>query len=297
MPATSPLRQYVALQRTYDREMAAILLDAAKDAERIIKELALDKGVGAAVRRAQLQQASRELRSLSASLWGDRITPSVKRGMTEAAVQAANSETFVNDVLRKRLGRSIPELERAYAFDARTSMDSLYARAADGKPLSRNVYRSKAFADGLVDKEIRRALALQSSAAELAKRVSSLINPNTPGGVSYAANRLGRTEINNAFHTSQINRRKSEPWTTGMRWHLSGSHPRPDECNAYASGSHFRGGDAGVFKASEVPGKPHPNCLCYLTTETIGEQEFLDNFLGGKYDGYIESQTGLNVAS
>jgi hypothetical protein len=141
----------------------------------------------------------------------------------------------------------------------------------------------------LVDKEIQRALALQLSHEQLAKRVKALVNPRVPGGISYAAERLARTEINNAFHTSQIARREGEPWTEGMKWHLSGSHPRPDACNDYASRSNFSGGGPGVFKPGTVPGKPHPNCLCYVTTVTISEDEFIDGFLGGRFDRYVDT--------
>lgn len=270
--------------------MAKILLDAAKEAEGIIVSSAGSKGVGAAVERARMQQASRELRKAAESMWGTQITPTMKKGMEAAAVAAVNSETFVNDVLQQALGARFQALEDAFAFDAKNSVDNLRAKAANTIPLSEQVYRSKALANGLVEKEIQRAIALRTSAKQLADRVRHLISPNTAGGVSYAANRLARTEINNAFHHAQIARRADEPWTEGMKWNLSGSHPKPDQCNEYAEKSHFKNGDTGVFRPSEVPGKPHPNCLCYLTTVTVGEDEFINNFLKGDYNAYIEQE-------
>lgn len=286
----------MVVQRKYDREMARILMDAAKEAETIIANLALDKGIGSKIRQAQLRQAQAGLRSLSGSLWGDRITPLMRRGIREAAEKGATSEMFINDVLRKRGLPTVPGLEEAYRFDAHDTARNLYARQSNGISLSRNVYKAEALSRGWVDREINRALALQMSQKELARRVKALIRPDVRGGVSYAANRLARTEINNAFHTSQIERRSAEPWTRGMQWHLSGSHPRPDECNFYALKVNFTGGGPGVFKPGETPSKPHPNCLCYLTTVTIGEQEFIDGFMDGKYDNFLRRETGFASA-
>lgn len=286
----TPLSAYIGVQQPVDRAMANVLLDAAKEAEAIILSSAGSKGIGSAVERARMQQASRELRKMAEQMWGGSITPTMKKGMQAAAVAAVNSETFVNDVLGKALGARFEALEQAFAFSAMNSVDNLRAKDANAIPLSEQVYKSKAMANGWVEREIQRAIALQSSAKDLAARVRGLINPNTPGGVSYAANRLARTEINNAFHRAQIDRRSSEPWTTGMKWVLSRSHPVRDKCNDYAEGVHFKGGDPGVFRATGVPGKPHPNCLCFLTTQTVDEDEFVDKFLKGEYTSYMDEQ-------
>jgi hypothetical protein len=76
--------------------------------------------------------------------------------------------------------------------------------------------------------------------------------------------RLARTELNNAFHLSQIYSFYDRPYILGVKWNLSESHPRPDECNEYAQGDHV-GMGSGVFRVQDTPAKPHPNCFCYLT--------------------------------
>lgn len=91
--------------------------------------------------------------------------------------------------------------------------------------------------------------------------------------------RLSRTEINNAFHEQQ-KRAGDKPWVEGVKWNLSGSHPRPDTCNDYANQSNGLG--RGVFKTGDVPDKPHPQCLCYLTYETLSPEAFLDALGTGK---------------
>lgn len=268
--------------------MAVILMDAAKEAESIINSAG--GKLGDKVQRAQMQQAARELRKLSAELWGGSITPTMKKGMEAAAVAAVNSETFVNDVLYKSMGIRFEALEQAFAFDAKAKVENLRAKAANDIPLSQKVYKGESWSNGKVQQEINRSIALGESAKQLGDRVRGLISPNTPGGVSYAANRLGRTEINNAFHRAQIDRRKDEPWTTGFLWNLSGSHKVPDLCNVYSEQVNFEGGRPGVFKPDDAPAKPHPNCLCYLTTETIDEDEFINRFVKGDYNEYMERE-------
>lgn len=289
MTSPNPLQRYAAIQTIVDRELAAILRDAANEGERIIARLAKKSGLGAAMERRQVAEATRALRTLQGQLWG-HITPAVQAGMARAGMQVAEAENLVNRLLFNKIGGPIPELERAMQVRAQVAIKNYQARMDNGISLSDQVYKTKAYSNGLVDREVNRGLLLGRTARQIADSVKDLINPATPGGVSYAANRLARTEINNAFHRAQIDQRIDSPFTTGFKWHLSGSHPTPDACNDYADKSHFKGGDPGVFKPSEVPGKPHPNCLCFLTTEQISEEEFIQGFIKGDFNTYIDEQ-------
>ena len=288
-PKPTPLIAYLGVQQQIDREMAQILLTAAKEAEKIVGGIQGAKGASAAMTSAKMKQASAALRKASGEMYGE-VTRTMRTGMKTAAAAAVSSETFVNDALYNAFGARLPALEQAFAYDASNAIEAAYAKAQNGIPLASQVYRTNALTDGSVDRVLNNGILLQQSAAQIASTVAALINPFTPGGTSYAANRLARTELNNAFHTAQINRRADEPWTQGMKWHLSGSHPRPDACNEYATGVNFKGGDPGVFKADAVPGKPHPNCLCYLTTVTDTEEQFIEDFLAGKHDAYMDQQ-------
>jgi hypothetical protein len=279
----------VRLQRTVDKELAVILRDAANEAERIILRLEGKAGKGAALRRAQMQAQLKQLRRLQAELWGS-VSKATELGMMRAAEGAAEAEIAINRVLFEAAGVTHGSFDAAMRVQAQENVANLLARGANDIPLSRQVYHSRALSQKLVDKAINRGLLLGFSAKELAETVKGLINPNVRGGVSYAAMRLARTEINNAFHRSQIDLRKGDPWTTGFKWNLSGSHPRPDECNRYAERQHFRGGDPGVFKKADVPGKPHPNCLCFVTTETISTDDFIDRMARGDFDSFMEKK-------
>lgn len=289
MVAATPLSRYVRVQRVVDRELAAVLRDAANEAEKIILALGNKKGEGAKIRRAQMQLQLKQLRKLQAELWGN-VTKATELGMRRAAEGAAEAEIAVNRLLLEAIGTTMHEFEGAMRLQAQEAVQNVISRGANGIPLSRQVYRTEALAKRQVDKAINRALLLNFSAKELAATVKHLINPATPGGTSYAAMRLARTEINNAFHRTQIDLRSGDPWTEGFKWNLSGSHPRPDECNDYANSVHYRGGDPGVYKVADVPGKPHPNCLCFITTQTIDTEDFINGMASGKFDSFINGK-------
>lgn len=290
----TPLQAYLSVQRVVDREMARILLDAAKDGERRILALAGTESLSAAVARTQYARIVLELRRLQARLWGN-LTPAMERGLFRAGTEAAKYENAVNaSLFATKAGDTTRSLERAQIAAAQNTIVNYMAKTQNGIPLSQQVYKTQLLATGQVNREIGRAILLGEGWKQIAGRVKDMIRPDTPGGVSYAAKRLGRTELNNAFHTAQIAQRADSPFAKGFQWHLSGSHPRPDVCNDYASKVHSRRGEPGLFSVGNVPGKPHPNCLCYLTTVLVDDETFIRTLSRGGYDNYLRSKTGTS---
>jgi hypothetical protein len=285
MAALTPLQRNVKVQRAADRELALLLKDAADEAEKIILKI----GSKDSLRKAQLQALLKPLRKMQHDLWGG-VSKATETGMQRAAEAAAEAEIAVNRVLFKAGGLVMADFDEAMRIQAQAALSNVLAKGANNISLSRQVYKTEALNKKLVDKAVKRGLLLNFSAKEMAASIRHLIDPDVRGGVSYAANRLARTEINNAFHRSQIDLRKGDPWTEGFKWHLSGSHPRPDACNEYADGVHFEGGEPGVYEVDNVPGKPHPQCLCFLTTETIDEDEFIAGMASGKFDSFINNK-------
>lgn len=290
----SPLQRYLTTQVVTDKEIRAIFREATKEAERLLTSLAGREGVGAQVRRAQYASILRNLRAVQAETWGD-TSKAVRDGMLRAGLAAAEGEKAVNRLLFRNLGGPIKLLEAAMDAQAKETVGTLLARAANDIPLSEQVYRSRAVADGLVSRAVNRSILLGQSWKELADNVHGLISPDTPGGASYAAKRLGRTELNNAFHRTQIDQRKDDPFVDGMQWHLSRTHPKADDCDTFANGQHFRGGEPGVFRPSDVPRKPHIQCLCFITSVTVSEEDFINGFLNGNYDRYIDDKVYRHI--
>lgn len=195
---------------------------------------------------------------------------------------------------------AIDVLANAARYEAAAGAEAA-ARRVSGQtkvPLSQQVYRTTQLSKGAVDKAINAALAQGMSASQLAKMVRDMIRPDVPGGVSYAAKRLGRTELNNAFHESAKARMASTPWTEAVRWHLSGSHSTPDICNEYANNDNEGLGE-GLWPPGKVPAKPHPQCLCYVTAELPSDAKFVQNMRNGDYDPYLDDimrQAGYDEA-
>lgn len=304
--ATSPLLTYLQLQRRADRDILGVLYSADTRIRRELAALEASSKIGARVRREQLGAAQGAIQTAIAATTEDRvgilaIQALLKRELTaiwatlygivslrraEAAAEAAET-MFPFALLKPMVGADDAEfLLRSARATASRGLNTVEARLSGRSfvPLSQRVYHSRALVIGHVDTVVEDALARGASASELAKDVRAFIKPNTPGGVRYAAMRLGRTELNNAFHASQVKSAIESPWTVGVKWNLSGSHPRPDECNENAESSHFSGGAAGVFKPDDVPGKPHPNCLCYMTSEDLSRDAFIKAFRQGKFD-------------
>jgi hypothetical protein len=152
------------------------------------------------------------------------------------------------------------------------------------------VYRQRALHDGKIEDLIREGLIANLSAKELSQTVYKYVSPTTPGGASYAAMRLARTEINNAFHERQL-QGSTRPGVKAVKWNLSGSHKVPDKCNQYAD----HGGN-GHWAVGNVPDKPHPQCFCYLTYITQSPEQFRRALASGDLDAEIDRRTRENLA-
>ena len=288
----SPLIRYLRVQVEMDSEIRFLLQNAADEANKAI--LALQgSNIGDTIRRQQIRNAQSAINRELSKLWantGDTIRANQARAAA-AAVQS-NADPFIP--LLREAGYSdarIDAMLRSQKATAARGVQNAVTRLTLSKiPLSERVYDSRVLASGHLDKIITSAIARGVGRDELAAAVKDFIRPDTPGGVQYAANRLARTELNNAFHGTQVQEAVKSPFVEAMRWELSGSHPRPDECNEYANGGDLRDG---LWTPDNVPAKPHPNCLCYLTAETPSREEFLRKFKTGEYDEYLGSDGGI----
>lgn len=293
-PNRKPLRDYLKAAKPTDNEIRAILKNAADEAERLIPKLIEQNTTGGKIKAAQIRIILREVRTQQSAMWGD-LGKTIRYGMQTVAVAAATeAEDTLMDYLRNN-GQDTSMFRIAFAEQARRGMRHVFAKSANGIPLSTQVYRTQALSMGWVHNVVNSGLILQHSAKRIAQNVRHLINPNVPGGVSYAAFRLARTELNNSFKTAQEQRYVDEPWTKGMRWNLSGSHPTPDECNEYAEANEYRLGP-GIYPVGLRP-HSHPNCLCYLTPEQDDEEDFINAFVNGDYDYYLDDTVGSEATS
>lgn len=282
LPDRTPLLRYIELQRILDNELASILNAAASQAEHtILNRLYSKNGIGAVVRRLQGEAAVADIRRQVVEMYakiGLRTEQEVSRARQEAAVAESRLDQRLLSLVGVDTGHLVDGMHEAIGA-GRTALEG---RLLAPVPLAASVYKDAALASGAVGRLVNAGLVSGMSAVELADSVRNLIDPNVRGGVSYAAMRLGRTELSNAFHAAQIRAAADKPWINQMRWNLSGSHPRPDACNDYAEH-----GGTGLWDLGELPMKPHPHCLCYTTSEVPSRDDFVRNFKAGQYDDFL----------
>lgn len=291
-PQILPLTAYLEVQETTLRAMAADLLDAQQDLqERLARLAARNGGVGAQVRATQLSAIDQQLTTVLRELWKD-LGEDILVGGDAVADAASSVQQVYERMLFSTAGLTLPdELLRAEEAFARQTVQHYFSRMHNNISLSEQVYKTEALSKQWVQREINRVILQGGSWKDIADRVKPFIDPHTPGGVSYAAKRLGRTELNNAFHETAARLGQENPWVTGQQWHLSGSHGRKDECDVLANKTVSRQLGRGVYPADNVPRKPHPQCLCYLTPKTVSEDQFFDRLMAGDYEDALEGRS------
>jgi hypothetical protein len=282
--ARAPLNAYLRRQVILDVALRKVLRAAIKSLDSEIARLAASRSIGNQVRASQLR-LTREMMAV----WRD-VGDVIEQNILGSAEDIAKVQQAFDKSMMKKLGAKMDQaFARSLLAQAQAGLDSYISRSHNHMTLSERVYRNGRRSVTAVEAIINEALLTGRSATEIARMVRSYINPRTPGGLSYAAMRLGRTELNNAFHETSRRLAIDDPFVQAVKWNLSGSHPRPDICNDYASRVTWSGGNPGEYKPSEVPNKPHPQCLCYVTTVPIAEETFLRNLKAGKYDNMADA--------
>lgn len=285
MPTRSELareqwRASLRLNQLTTRQLAMILREAAGEAESMARRIASVSGVAARTRSAQLEIAAQGSREIARSLWNS-ADETIRRGIGDSSKLAVEHAIAIDADLGLPAGL-IEGLTAGLDQNAERKAQAIMAHRRYGHTLSERVWKNQALASDRIHRIIDKGLAKGLSARELSKEVRGLVDPSTPGGVSHAAMRLARSEINNAYHMASKEERESRPWVERVEWRLSNSHPRPDICNDLR--------DAGPYLPREVPEKPHPHCLCYTAPVTPSKRDFQRGLESGQYDQWLASR-------
>lgn len=286
----SPIQTYARITGRTDRQILSVLQEAAADAKKAAKIAAAKGTISGLSRSAQQRAVQASINNKMRELW-EHVGHLTIFGEKDAARAGVEGINFLNNRLFAPVGKADAGQARSLAATARAGTDAFIGREENIMQLSKRVYNNIALSQGFVQREIQKALLRGVSAEELAARVSRMIQPGTPGGISYAAMRLARTEINNAFHFSTIQYSRDMPWVEGYEWHRSNRHGHADACDVMANSDHD-GIGRGVYKKNNVPGKPHPQCLCYITAVTVDNGKFERRLLNGAYDKYLKQSKG-----
>lgn len=278
------LNRYMKVQRLADRDLKIVLTQAAEDAFKELTSLSSKKTFSAGVQSAQIRIMTEVLRSILRELFEEEAEI-IKDRNKDAAIAAVEAFTETDrNYLRRALSASsvsVSDFTEAQKRSATAGVvHAVQSLTREDKPLSSRIYRTQALANRWVKQRVVSGIARGIGAKAIADDVKKFIIPGVPGGVSYAAMRLGRTEINNAFHATSISLAEDRPWVEGMRWHLSKTHEFENrcQCNSYADQ---------IFPIGSVPSKPHPQCRCFVTPEVEPYEIFLTNLTAGQYRSWI----------
>jgi hypothetical protein len=269
-----------------DKATLALLQESYRNVNKILKGLpdAPDAAFGDLVYRAQLERTRRALLAEQAKLF-DKLGDKVAARRLRSASRAARLSAASNAALLRLVGEGA-EGQRLYEganITAQRTVETLLARAKlSAVPLAERIYNTKSWMNKRLDNLIVSTMAAGLNAQKFAKVARDWFAPSVPGGTRYAAMRLARTEINNAFHATSIVYAQDKPWVSQMDWHLSKSHPTPDKCNGIAAAS--------PYDVHLIPRKPHPQCMCYVTEVTPDEDEWIDRFVAGEFDDYLDGK-------
>ena len=261
--------------------------------ERDLSAGGVGEGIGAVVRSAQTMQAMTSISSALAAFW-NAIGDIIAAGQQDARTEALRTAFDWDDVLlrleltAKKRGAMKASLMAAGWYNVEAMLARLYVTRL---PLAQQVYKTAALAEGWVDSRLDKAIAQGKTVTELAREVRDFVDPKTPGGATYAARRLARTEINAAYHATTVVHNEDKPWNAGMQWRLSGSHPTVDICDSMARRNHS-GLGPGVYPRDAVPSKPHPQCFCVVYPKVVTPKEFRAAFRAGAYDEYMAATYG-----
>jgi hypothetical protein len=166
-------------------------------------------------------------------------------------------------------------------------------RWADGWKLSDRIWKSTKEQRANLHSMIGQCVNEGRSAVEFSRAVADYLEVPGPawttaikpsvtgrGTIKYNALRLARTETNNAYRKAQDFSAAQSSIVKGIKWNLSGSHPKPDICDIWASQDLYKLGP-GVYPAGQLP-PGHPNCLCFCT-DVLYEGDELIGRLRKKY--------------
>lgn len=275
IPRKTPLIALMRVEAKHVAALKAVLLAAVAQLDKQIAGMTDSSPITLMQARATRAAMNEFLAGVFSSAEG--IT---QQGMQAAAEAASRVVSQYEDLLLKMVvdKTTMTNIAASEAQRAVAGIEAAMKRiqGSSYNSLSSAVYNTTQMATGWVDNIINQALASGWSAAQLASALKDSINPNVQGGVSYAANRTARTEINNAFHASSAERYMNSVIVEFVAWNLSSSHPEGDICDTLQ--------DESPYPKREVPKKPHPNCYCFITPVLPSEEEFIENLFYGKYD-------------
>jgi hypothetical protein len=286
--ALSARKKYTSLMLNQEPEVRKIFIKAGDQVSKEILSLR-NLGYGSILNDRYLEPLMKMLRETN-------ISQSLREKMNQSIIKGVDAGTSYSfDITKLHISSAkipVKPLERMIFRINKQAVDAMWARSENGLMLSDRIWQkglkarhamSEIIQDGikngedpvktarLLEQYVRRGKkTLSGDYPEMMERLGNRI----PNDLSYEALRLVRLETAAAFGEGTIAAARVSPSYRGMKWVLSGAHPKPDICDELAGADHGMG--RGIWPVGEEPNMPaHPNCLCVL----IAVHEDLDQFM------------------
>lgn len=219
--------------------------------------------------RESLIEAGRRIRgrntvdgvSLSRRVWrAHRQTGSQMATAIQNSIRAGNSMSqTAEELLRVRRPRlTPPEYASRLADEARRGGDVLQkvSRKAEAQLNRLGSAAGDEFSMRPAARQLQKALKT-AKPEQIQKHLDQFMRDKA----QQHTRMIARSETIESYRDSYRESTKDHDWVKGYTWELSGSHPRPDECDILA-GQDLYGLGSGGYPEDAVPDTPHPNDMC-----------------------------------
>ncbi|MBU5227843.1 hypothetical protein KQI36_14505 [Clostridium senegalense] len=257
-------KKFLKLNKTQEKELL-----------RLYKELASQLSNDIATCRTSSQDAYlrklNEIVEVNINQLNSQLSAMVKANIETSSQIASTVENFYYKAITDDIALSTMFNSMVFNTSRKTVLKLIQGEYyKDGITLDKRIWNVTRKNAKDIDTLIKVNVLRGANARTLAKQVDNYVNPlrrteaktivsGMSSKVSYQAQRLARTSITHSFAETTIENAKNNPFSKGIKWHLSSQHSirmhgKTDECDEY---------DGKTFKFNEVP-LQHPNCGCYF---------------------------------
>lgn len=271
----------------------------------------LKKGGTSKIRKQQLLTLVEMLKKQQNKLEGQLTT--IFEEYIKANADAATEYTKAIDVKAVQEAGvskvSTSKVRELYFSSNQRAIEACWARSHEGLYLSDRIWtKSKRYRENMTE-IIQSAVAEGQDCVKTAKMLEKYVKtgkktlakqyPNmmermgdrVPEDICYESLRLARTEMTAAYGEATIQSAMVSPSCSGVKFILSGSHPKYDICDHICGVDDF-GLGIGSYPVDKAPAYPfHPNCLCITLTVNENPGDFVDRLK--RWDKNPGSEPGL----
>lgn len=276
-------RQLRALSKESRRRLAEEYLQALRQVTQNPNQFGNTDEFIDALRRALVTYARRanlqvnEIQELAAQAAGEAHEEALEKVGVGTSLTNVSQEA-VNAMYKRRSLGAVQTFKTLNRFSAEATAEEL------GRVLQQLTIQGRspnaayrAVAEALVSGNPELEWLMDNYGTRGGVRLSSDVSPNPEAQaiastIGHNAKRIALTEVQQSYwEADRISAAKS-PVVRALRWTLSGAHPEPDICDAYAE-LDVHGLGPGLYFPETLPIKPHPYCICSVGYEMLESGE------------------------